>query len=90
MDCIAIAYTFSFDSGGQTGFMCATFRFGVVGEDGVFCGDADAFASISMKIERDCFPRPKQNYLHYEFFITSSILPCISILHAIVATCYTY
>lgn len=50
--------TFSLCSGGQTGFI----RLPSVGagDDGVVCGDADAFASISMKIERDCLPRPNK------------------------------
>lgn len=31
------------------------------GDDGVvFWGDCEAFASISMKIERDCLPRPNK------------------------------
>lgn len=50
--------TFSFCSGGQTGFI----RLAEVaaGDDGVCCGDDVAFASISMKIERDCLPRPNE------------------------------
>lgn len=50
--------TLSFCSGGQTGL--TRLADGAAGDDGMFCGDAVALASISMKIERDCLPRPKQ------------------------------
>lgn len=50
----------SFCSGGQTGLTRLADGAAAAGDDGMFCGDAVALASISMKIERDCLPRPKQ------------------------------
>lgn len=83
--------TFSF-SGGHTGFIRLAADAGA-GDDGVCCGDADAFASISMKIERDCLPRPNElmtwvkeklqqysailHFAHFQFTELFQVICCV-------------